>query len=212
MKTRLELAAVTKSFGRHTVLNQTWLQVRAGEVVGLVGANGAGKTTLLRIAAGLVQPDGGSVRWAPMQDSDAARIRYYGGEVTLPPSIRAGRWGALFGEPVDDRRRIGHLSRGTRQMLGLRVLLAGHDADLLLLDEPWEGLDPAGSGWLTETVRNWRARGAAILISSHRLHDLDEVCTRFVLLDSGRCQPVSDRDLRPRVDQLAQAVRSKGRA
>jgi ABC-2 type transport system ATP-binding protein len=212
MKTRLELAAVTKSFGRHTVLNQAWLQVRAGEAVGLLGANGAGKTTLLRIAAGLVRPDGGSVRWAPMQDSEAARIRYYAGEVTLPPSIPAERWGALFGEPVDDRRRIRHLSRGTRQMLGLRVLLAGDDADLLLLDEPWEGLDPEGSAWLTDTVRNWRARGAAVLISSHRLYDLDAVCTRFLLLESGRCQPVTDRDLRPRVDQLARAVRSRGRA
>ncbi|HMC78743.1 MAG TPA: ATP-binding cassette domain-containing protein [Vicinamibacterales bacterium] len=212
MKTRLELAAVSKAFGRHTVLNQAWLQVRAGEVVGLVGANGAGKTTLLRIAAGLVRPDGGSVRWAPMQDSEAARIRYYGGEGTLPPSIPARRWAALFGEPVDERRRIGHLSRGTRQLLGLRVLLAGHDADLLLLDEPWEGLDPDGSAWLTETVRKWRARGAAVLISSHRLYDLDAVCTRYLLLESGRCQAVTDRDLRPRVDQLAHAVRSRGRA
>ncbi len=62
MKTRLELAAVSKAFGRHKVLNQAWLQVRSGEAVGLIGANGAGKTTLLRIAAGLVRPDGGAVR------------------------------------------------------------------------------------------------------------------------------------------------------
>ena len=212
MKTRLELAAVTKAFGRHNVLNQAWLQVRAGEAVGLVGANGAGKTTLLRIAAGLVRPDGGSVRWAPMQDPDPARIRYYGGEVTLPPAISARRWASLFGEPLDDRRRIGHLSRGSRQIIGLRVLLAGDDADLLLLDEPWEGLDPEGSAWLTDTVRRWRARGAAVLISSHRLHDLDAVCTRFLLLESGRCQAIADRELRPRVDQLAQAVRWRGRA
>lgn len=212
MKTRLELAAVTKAFGRHTVLNQAWLQVRAGEAVGLIGANGAGKTTLLRIAAGLVRPDGGSVRWAPMQDSAPARIRYYGGEVTLPPSMPARRWGAMFGEPIDDRRRIGRLSRGSRQTLGLRVLLAGDDADLLLLDEPWEGLDPDGSAWLIDTVRRWRSRGAAILISSHRLYDLDAVCTRFVLLESGRCQVVTDRDTRPRVDQLAQAVRWRGLA
>jgi ABC-2 type transport system ATP-binding protein len=212
MKTRLELAAVTKSFGGHTVLNQAWLQVRAGEAVGLIGANGAGKTTLLRIAAGLVRPDGGSVRWSPMQDAESARIRYYGGEITLPSRTPARRWASTFGEPCDDRRRIGHLSRGTRQMLGLRVLLAGEDADLLLLDEPWEGLDPEGTAWLIDTVRRWRARGAAVLISSHRLHDLDAVCTRFLLLESGRCQAVTDRELRPRVDQLAQAVRWRGRA
>ena len=84
---------------------------------------------------------------------------------------------------MDERRRIGQLSRGTRQILGLKVLLAENDADLLLLDEPWEGLDPEGSAWLTDTVRRWRAGGAAILISSHRLYDLDSVCTRFLLLE-----------------------------
>lgn len=210
MKTRLELAAVTKAFGKRQVLNQAWLQVRAGETVGLIGANGAGKTTLLRIAAGLVRPGSGSVRWSALTGDEEARIRYYGGEMTIPPSVAARTWASLFGVATIERRRIGQLSRGTRQLFGLKVLLAGDDADLILLDEPWEGLDPEGSAWLTETVRRWRAGGAAILISSHRLYDLDSVCTRFLLLEGGRCQAVTDRDLRPRVDQLAQAVRSRG--
>lgn len=212
MKTRLELASVTKAFGRHQVLNQAWLQVRAGEAVGLVGANGAGKTTLLRIAAGLVRPDGGSVRWTSMQDEEQATIRYYGGEMTLPPAVPARRWASLFGVATGDGRRIGQLSRGNRQLLGLRVALSGDEADLVLLDEPWEGLDPEGSAWLTDTVRRWRSGGAAVLISSHRLYDLDSVCTRFLLLEGGRCQAVVDRELRPRVDQLVQAVRRRGRA
>lgn len=212
MKTRLELAAVTKAFGKRQVLNQAWLQVRAGEAVGLIGANGAGKTTLLRIAAGLERPDGGSVRWSAMTGDDESRIRYFGGEMTMPASVAARRWASLFGVTVEDRRRIGQLSRGTRQLLGLKVLLSGSDADLILLDEPWEGLDPEGSAWLTDTVRRWRAGDTAILISSHRLYDLDAVCTRYLLLESGRCQAVMDRELRPRVDQLAQAVRSRGRA
>ena len=217
MKTRLELAAVTKNFGRRQVLNQAWLQVRAGEAVGLIGANGAGKTTLLRIAAGLVRPDGGSVRWpaGPTTGDEEAGIRYYGGEMTLPASAPASRWASLFKVRIDDRRPIGRLSRGGRQMLGLRVLLSGDETDLLLLDEPWEGLDPEGSAWLTDTVIRWRSRGAALLISSHRLYDLDAVCTRFLLLDNGRCHAVADRELAPRVDQLAQAVRwpsHRGRA
>jgi ABC-2 type transport system ATP-binding protein len=211
MKTRLEIVAVTKAFGRNQVLSQAWLQVRAGEVVGLIGANGAGKTTLLRIAAGLVRPDGGSVRWAPMRDDEQARIRYYGGEMTLPPSVPARRWASLFHVAMDDRRRIGRLSRGSRQILGLRVMLSGDEADLVLLDEPWEGLDPEGSAWLTDTVRRWRSGGAAILISSHRLYDLDSVCTRFILLEGGRCHAVADRELRPRVDQLVQAFSRRGR-
>jgi ABC-type multidrug transport system ATPase subunit len=206
MKTRLELAAVTKTFGGRQVLNQAWLQVRAGEVVGLIGANGAGKTTLLRIAAGLLRSDGGSVRWSSVMDDQRARIRYFGGEMTLPPSVRAQRWASLFGEAVADRRRIGQLSRGTRQLLGLRVLLSGSEADLVLLDEPWEGLDPDASAWLADTVQRWRSSGAAILISSHRLYDLHSVCTRFLLLEDGRCHAVADRELRPRIEQLAQAV------
>jgi ABC-2 type transport system ATP-binding protein len=212
MKTRLEFAAVSKAFGKRQVLNQAWLQIRSGEAVGLIGANGAGKTTLLRIAAGLERPDAGSVRWSPMTGDVKARVRYYGGEMTLPPAVSARRWASLFGVAIGDHRRIGQLSRGTRQILGLKVLLASSDADLLLLDEPWESLDPEGSAWLTETVRRWQAGGAAILISSHRLHDLDSVCTRFLLLEGGRCQSVMDRELRPRVDQLSLVVRSGGRA
>lgn len=212
MKTRLELAAVTKAFGLRQVLNQAWLQVRSGETVGLIGANGAGKTTLLRIAAGLVLPDGGSVRWSSMMDEDRARIRYYGGEMTLPPSVQIRRWTSLFDVAINDRRRLGQLSRGTRQLVGLRVLLSGAEADLVLLDEPWEGLDPEWSAWLTQEVRRWRAGGAAVLISSHRLHDLDAVCTRYLLLENGRCHSVADRDLRPRVDQLMHAVTGRGRA
>lgn len=202
MNTRLELAAVTKRFGRLQVLTQIWLQVRAGESVGLVGANGAGKTTMLRIAAGLILPDTGSVRWA----DPSPAIRYFGGEMTLPPGVQARRWASLFEVGSPDSRRIGTLSRGSRQLLGLRVVLAGADADVIILDEPWEGLDPAGSAWLTDVLRRWREAGAALLISSHRLHDLDSVCTRFVLLESGRCHAISDRDQRPRVEQIAQAV------
>lgn len=202
MKTRLELAAVTKRFGRLQVLTQVWLQVRAGESVGLVGANGAGKTTMLRVAAGLVLPDAGSVKWA----DPAPAIRYFGGEMTLPPGVRARRWASLFDVDSNDGRRIGTLSRGSRQLFGLRIVLAGGDADVIILDEPWEGLDPVGSAWLTDTLRRWREAGAALLISSHRLHDLDSVCTRFVLLEGGRCHGIADREHRPRVEQIAQAV------
>jgi len=200
MRTRLELAAVSKAFGAQRVLNQVWLQVRSGETVGLIGSNGAGKTTLLRIAAGLVRPDAGSVRW------DARPVvRYFGGEITLPSDVGVRRWASLFGQRIDDGRRIGDLSRGNRQLLGLRLVLGGTDADILLLDEPWEGLDPNGSDWLTDNLTRWRDRGAALLLSSHRLHDLDSICTRFVMLEAGRCTPITSQDQRPRVEQLTDA-------
>ena len=201
MTTTLEIAALTKCFGRHTVLDQAWLQVGGGEAVGLVGANGAGKTTLLRIAAGLIRPDGGCVRWSDPKP----RLRYFGGEMTMPAGVRAGVWGRFFGVETDERRRLGELSRGTRQLFGLRIALSGTAADLILLDEPWEGLDPSGAAWLTSTVHRWRLAGAALLISSHRLHDLDACCTRFLMLQAGRCQPVAARNQVPRLGQLVQA-------
>jgi ribose transport system ATP-binding protein len=202
MKTRLELAAVTKQFGGVPVLAQAWLQVRAGEAVGLVGANGAGKTTILRIAAGLVMPDAGMVRISELSDG----LRYFGGEMTLPREVPARRWAAMFGVSSNERRPLGALSRGSRQLYGLRVLLAVY-ADLVILDEPWEGLDPAGAGWLTDVLQRRRDMGASLLISSHRLHDLVDVCSRFVLLEGGRCRAITDREERPRVEQLRQAVR-----
>ncbi|HET7698312.1 MAG TPA: ATP-binding cassette domain-containing protein [Vicinamibacterales bacterium] len=207
MKTRLELAAVTKRFGALPVLAQAWLQVRAGEAVGLVGANGAGKTTLLRIAAGLVIPDGGVVRTL----ESPAGTCYFGGESTLPREVRGRRWAGLFGVSSQERRRLGALSRGSRQLYGLRIALATY-TDLLILDEPWEGLDPSGAAWLTDALQRRRDMGAALLVSSHRLHDLVEVCSRFLLLEGGRCRAITDRDDRPRAEQLAQAVRVVERA
>ena len=207
MKTRLELTAVTKRFGCVQVLTHAWLQVRAGEAVGLVGANGAGKTTLLRIAAGLVRPDSGVVRFP----DSAEDLRYFGGEMTLPRNVRGTDWAGLFGAASVERRHLGALSRGSRQLFGLRVVLA-KDADLFVLDEPWEGLDPAGAAWLTDTLRQRRDAGASLLISSHRLHDLVDVCSRFVLLEAGRCRAITERDERPGVEQLAKAVRVWERA
>lgn len=207
MKPRLELSAVSKAFGTHYVLNQVCLQLRGGEAVGLIGNNGAGKTTLLRIAAGLIRPDRGCVRWADARPE----LRYFGGEMTLPPDVSVRGWASLFGQRMEDRRRIGQLSRGNRQMLGLRLVLAGAGADILLLDEPWEGLDPNGGEWLSDTLRRWRDEGAAVLISSHRLHDLRSVCTRFVMLEGGRCAPIAAPDQRPTVEQLAQAFARSSR-
>jgi ABC-type multidrug transport system ATPase subunit len=125
--------------------------------------------------------------------------------MTLPPDVTVHRWASLFSVAYEDRRRIGQLSRGNRQLLGLRLLLTGSGADVLLLDEPWEGLDPSGSLWLIDTLRRWRDEGAAVLVSSHRIHDLDSVCTRFVMLEAGRCMAIPAGEERPRVEQLVQA-------
>ena len=205
MTIRLELVAVSKGFGRHAVLDRARLQVRSGEAVGLLGANGAGKTTMLRIAAGLMRADAGSVRWLAPRPLARATVSYFGGESTLPSTVSARKWASLFGLRAAERRPIGRLSRGNRQALGLRVCLSGAPTDILLLDEPWEGLDPPGTAWLTNTLQYWRQAGAAILIASHRLYDLDSVCTRFVMLEDGHAVPLVEHDERPRLELIEQA-------
>lgn len=204
MRTRLEIAGVVKTYHDHRVLDRAWLQVKSGEAVGLIGANGAGKTTLLRIAAGLVIPDTGLVRILKVHGR--AAVRYFGGERTLPPQVSKKRWARWFAMEKDepDRRPLGWLSRGSRQLFGLQMALAPGDADVIILDEPWEGLDPNGAAWLTDCVARWQARGAALLISSHRLHDLSSACTRFVLLEDGRCHDMDTDAGADRVGQLEQ--------
>jgi len=201
--TGLDLADVVKAFGPHRVLDHASVQVKAGEIVGLLGANGAGKTTLLRIAAGLIRPDAGAI--GHLRNGAQPVVRYFGGEMTLPPGVRANRWAALFGAKAHEQRRLGQLSRGSRQLFGLRVALSGRDADIVLLDEPWEGLDPQGGAWLIEILRRWQSMGAALLVSSHRLHDLSAVCSRFVFLEDGRCREIEPGGEQPQADHLARA-------
>ncbi len=175
----LSVSSVSHAYGRHAALVPVTFAIDAGRCVGVVGPNGAGKTTLLRIAAGLVRPRYGVVTRAKAFDPP----RYFGGEATLPPRAVARRWVRLTGGvSVTENRRIGRLSRGTRQLLGLRVVLQIDRPALILLDEPWEGLDPDGSRWLSDEVMRLKNAGCALAISSHRLHDLGRVSDAYLFL------------------------------
>lgn len=181
---------LAKSYGRHSVLQDVSFLLQAGEILGLVGLNGSGKTTLLRILAGLVRPDAGAARWVGKRSPTAAALVYFGGGDTLPPSLTAKRWATLFDveESVErcNGRRVGRMSRGSRQRVGLSVAFARDPLSTLLLDEPWEGLDPVSGEWLTGSLRE-RVRGGygSVIVSSHRLHDLVTVANRFVVLANG---------------------------
>ncbi len=178
---------ISKAFGRHVALDKVTIAVMHGETLGLIGANGAGKTTLLRILAGLLRPATGEIAFeVPIRPGT---VRYFGGERTLPPDVRARNWHALWDASAavgTTTRRFGLLSRGTRQRIGLDAVLGGGDADLLLLDEPWEGLDPDASRQLSDALIRHRAHGAGIIVSSHRIHDLAAVCDRCEFLVGGR--------------------------
>jgi len=172
---------------RRLVAQAVSFDLRAGQVLGVVGANGSGKTTLLRTLVGFLSPAAGEVRIDGLVPPAALRVAptaYFAGEATLPGFVRAAAWGSLgTGEVVmTDQRRIRALSRSTRQLLGLRTALGRHPLRLIVLDEPWEGLDPDATRWLSATLEAKRDRGAAVVLSSHRLHDLAGVCDKYLFL------------------------------
>ena len=186
----VELRSLSKRYGRHVVLQDIALAICGGEILGLVGPNGAGKTTLLRIVAGLVRATSGEVASSFVVRPGA--VKYFAGEQTLPADISARRWQHLWRVPSaasETKRRVGILSRGTRQCVGLEAMLAPSRASLFLLDEPWEGLDPDASRWLSDQLIMKRDAGAAVVVSSHRIHDLASVCDRCAFLVGGRLEP-----------------------
>ncbi len=185
MRSLLVARSLAKHFGAGPIFSGVDLALREREITGLVGANGAGKTTLLRTLLGFVRPSAGEVA----RSVPPGAVEHFGGAPTLPPHLSARTWVRLVsrGEAAcDDPRPIRTLSRGSRQILGLSTVLARRDARVFLLDEPWEGLDPDGSRWLSDTLRQRRDDGCALLVSSHRLYDLAGLCGRYAFLAKGR--------------------------
>jgi ABC-2 type transport system ATP-binding protein len=185
LKVILEARGIEKSYGLRTVLRDVDFALSPGEIVGLIGPNGTGKTTLLRILLGFVTPSRGRVA----SFAAAGAIEHFGGAHTLPPHVAVRTWARLVSRAeasCDDRRPIRALSRGSRQILGLSTVLARSPLAAVLLDEPWEGLDPDGARWLSETLLRRKGEGCAFLVSSHRLHDLAGLCERYVFLTDGR--------------------------
>jgi len=174
-------------YGRRRVFRDVSFDLVAGQVAGVVGPNGSGKTTLLRTIAGCLSSSAGEVRLGGLLPRDAVKrtgIAYFAGEATLPGGVRGTRWGSLGnGDTVtSDRRPVRALSRGSRQILGLRTVLGRHPLGLIVLDEPWEGLDPDAGRWLTTMLETKRDRGTAVILSSHRLTDLAGLCDIYVFL------------------------------
>jgi len=203
----LEVQGLRKRFGALEALRGVTFAVAPGEVFGYLGPNGAGKTTTLRILLGLVHPSEGVVRIAGIDAADPRSrgdigfvpgdLRLYGdmtGADTLdyfarfrpdrPPALRARLLEALALDGATLARRVKFLSHGTRQKVGL-VAAMQHDPALLLLDEPTNGLDPLVQQAFREVVRDFAARGHAVLFSSHVLSEVESVCHRVAILRGG---------------------------
>jgi ABC-2 type transport system ATP-binding protein len=202
----LETFALTKRFNSTRALSDLNIFVDEGEVVGCLGPNGAGKTTLIRLLLGLLIPSSGRAEIFGLdsrKDAVAAhrRLAYIPGEANLWPSLSVAETLRLIGNihgrvdlayqrelverfELDETRKIRALSKGNRQ----KVILVGAlmtRADLLILDEPTSGLDPLMEQSFRECVREAKARGQSILLSSHILSEVEALCDRIGILRSG---------------------------
>ena len=204
----LELTHVTKRFGSVLALDDVTFTVPSGQIVGFLGPNGAGKSTCLRILTGLVPPDEGGatvsgVRYADLPNPAATVGSLLSAEGFHPgrsgletlrmaaltlglPRRRVGEVLAEVGlSDAEARRRVGAYSLGMRQRLGVAQALLG-DPQALILDEPANGLDPQGIHWMRTVLRRFADAGGAVLLSSHLLHEVQQVADRIVMIGHGR--------------------------
>ena len=203
----IEARGLTKRFGPVHAVTDASFTVGAGRVTGFLGPNGAGKSTTLRMLLGLIRPDAGTALIGGQRYRDlAAPVRTVGAVLDIAsahPRMTASAhlhtMAALAGLPaqrVDAAlaavgaedfagRRVGTFSTGMRQRLSLATALLG-EPRILVLDEPSNGLDPAGIAWLRGFLRQFAAAGGAVLISSHLLNDLEHSIDDVVLIDRGR--------------------------
>jgi ABC-type multidrug transport system ATPase subunit len=206
--TAIELRDVHRRYGRATALDGLDLVVGTGELFGLIGPNGAGKTTALRVALGLVRPDWGRVRLLGHDPRSAARHRGLRvGSLVAGPALSPrltgrehlsfmARWAGAPEVEVDrvigalgmgrmTERPIGTYSTGMRQILALGAAFIG-PAELLVLDEPTTGLDPANRRRVNELLVEHVRAGGTVLVSSHDLDEAERLCTRVGLMSDGR--------------------------
>jgi heme exporter protein A len=210
--TTLTFNAVSRHFGRRRALNGVSFSVEAGQVVALLGSNGSGKSTLLSIAATLLEASAGEVRYGALtaEAGGAAlrgRIGLLGHDLYLYPELTAAEnlrfFAQLYGlDQVEDRVRralasaalsdraddpAGSFSRGMRQRLALeRALL--HEPRLLLLDEPFTGLDDVSSVALRDRLARERERGAMVIVTTHELEAIDTLVDAAYVLNRGKAE------------------------
>ncbi|MGN8739839.1 ABC transporter ATP-binding protein [Bilifractor sp. HCP3S3_D3] len=204
---KLELKDLYKSFGEHQVLKGISLTAESGTALGLLGRNGAGKTTTIRILMNVFPADKGEIMLdgKPI-DYKSVKIGYLPEERGLyPKKIIADQllyfaelkgmkrtdaraaidsWLKRLGMSEYSNKRLDALSKGNQQKIQLVTALA-HDPDILILDEPFSGLDPVNAELLKEVVRDEMKRGKIILFSSHQMNYIEEFCSEIAILNGG---------------------------
>jgi ABC-2 type transport system ATP-binding protein len=208
MPSMITVEALTKKYGAYTAVDGISFTARAGRVTGFLGPNGAGKSTTMRIMVGLTAPTSGTVTIAGRRYRDLPNPGLEVGVLLDASAQHAGRTGreiltiaqqtmglpahrvrdmielvSLTGTEAD--RRVGNYSLGMRQRLGIATALIG-DPEVLILDEPANGLDPAGIRWMRDLLRDYANRGGTVLLSSHLLHEIEVIADDIVVIGNGR--------------------------
>jgi ABC-2 type transport system ATP-binding protein len=202
----VEVRGLTKTFGRVTAVREMTFAAPAGKVTGFLGPNGSGKTTTLRMVLGLVRPDAGEALIGGVRYGRLARPRRSVGALLEATSFHPGRRARdhlrvladaaqvptrRVDEVLDQvdlasaaRRRVREFSLGMRQRLGLAAALLG-DPQVLLLDEPANGLDPAGIAWLRGLLRTLADEGRTVVVASHVLSEVAQTADHVVIVNAG---------------------------
>jgi ABC-2 type transport system ATP-binding protein len=217
----VRVSSLTKRFGDVAAVDEVTFSLERGTVTGFLGPNGAGKTTTLRLLLGLAEPTAGEALVFGHRYRDLADPARQVGAVLESDDFHPGRSGrdhlralAIAADLPPSRveealelvelapaagRRVRTYSLGMRQRLGLAAALLG-EPDLLVLDEPANGLDPAGVRWLRTFLRRFAAQGGTVLVASHVLAEIAQTVDQVVIIDRGRLAAIS------RLDELANGL------
>jgi ABC-2 type transport system ATP-binding protein len=205
----IELSHVSKSFGTLKAVDNVSISVEKGELFGLLGPNGAGKTTAIRCILDIFKPDSGSVSilGGPMEESKKDKIGYMPEERGLYQDIPLDRCLAYLGslkgmnrDEVNERaegylerfdlaaykhKKVKELSKGMQQKAQIIATLL-HQPELLIVDEPFSGLDPVNTQMVKDLLKEQRDQGKTVVLCSHQMNLVEELCDRIVLIDHGR--------------------------
>ena len=220
----LEVDGLEKSFGDLVVLRGLNLRVQPGRILGFLGRNGAGKTTTMRCIFGLLDPDAGTVRYGGQELTRPIRRQFgympeerglYPKMAVITQLVHFGRLAGMGRRSARDASmawldqlgladrandRLETLSHGNQQRVQLAAALV-HGPQVLVLDEPFSGLDPVGVGEMGSVLREAAARGATILFSSHQLDLVEDLCVDVAIINAGRTVAHGDlADIRSRAD------------
>jgi ABC-2 type transport system ATP-binding protein len=206
---QVEISHINKSFGGNMVVQDVSFTIETGEVFGLVGPNGAGKTTTIRMLMDIIRPDSGDIRLfgQPLGEESKNRIGYLPEERGLYRKMRVSDTLVYLAslknvetrvaqERVEELlremdmlphrgKKISELSRGMGQIIQFLVTIT-HNPDLIILDEPFAGLDPVNRQLLKEFLLGLRRQGKVIILSTHMMNEVEEMCDRILMIDKGR--------------------------